>query len=180
MSALTVAIMGHRPGNLGGPEMPIKKELKEEILQELLNLWDGASTLCLLTDMTRGANQLFCEVGFSLRKKHPELVRIIAMLPFHDQDVTWSTVESNRFHKLLEEVDEVTYANDGGFDTDKLYVCGEKIVDRADALIAVWNGSTGVIQRCVERAAQKDMPIRLIDPNDYLGAKTKNRKEAEK
>jgi uncharacterized phage-like protein YoqJ len=164
---MTVCFTGHRPDKLGGynesnPIMTsVRKRLTHEIRRLLL-----AGNRTFITGMALGIDQLAADIVLELKAGGISNIRLIAAVPFIGQERMWPPTSQRKFHEILAKCDEVVHVCEAGYAAWKMQKRNEWMVDHAEIVIAVWDGTAGGTGNCVkyaERAANKPEIIR-IDP----------------
>jgi uncharacterized phage-like protein YoqJ len=117
-------------------------------------------------------------------------VPFVVAAPFFDQDNKWPQSSRREYENicmhadpalarlLMERIDREKFSQaaydpysnriivaDGGYQGWKMQYRNEFMVDLADGLVAVWDGTTGGTANCVRYASKVNKPIRQINPN---------------
>lgn len=157
-TASTVAITGHRPDSLDG-DFTLTSPLWQWVRQTLPQVWAELGTATVIQGMAVGVDQL---AGFLALEAE---LRVHAAIPFAGQDARWPELARRRWRWLDARVHERTVVSDGGYAAWKLHARNEFMVDRADVLVAVWNGKrSGGTGGCVAYAERRGVPIVVCDP----------------
>ena len=150
---------GHRPDKLG-----TRRDIDELRLQLHMRIVQAISEgfTDFYCGMAMGTDILAGELVIALQRQYPEL-RLIAVLPFPEQSKGWPADWKRRWSALLYQADEqvVLYPSyrQGCFHARNRYM-----VDHAQRVIAVYNGSPGGTRMTVEYARKKGVPVDLIVP----------------
>ena len=153
---------GHRPEKLpwgSNEEDPRCRALKILIRRAVEQAADdGVTVFCC--GMARGCDVYFAEAVIALRQVRPQL-RLEAWLPCPSQADRWSQADRIRYEKLLNYCDginmvEPVYSDGCMLRRDKA------LVDRADLMLSVWDGSAGGTGWTVAYAKQQGKLIRPI------------------
>ena len=177
---MNVAFTGHRPHKLWGyvDLKPKEKAINKHnealnkyralfvILRDtVLNNWtDRKDKLRIISGMALGVDQVAAWVGIKLKEKYPGAVELEAAIPCKDQDIKWRDGSKQVYQYLLSKCDVRTLVHDGPYNYSCMQSRNEYMVDHADILIAVWDGSSGGTGNCVRYAQSKDIRIIRIDP----------------
>lgn len=122
---MIAGITGHR--DLGDAASWVRQALAEQIAQQNVALG--------LTSLAIGTDQLFADV--LLEKGIP----FEAVLPSDKYESTFaSTAERARFHHLLSRASHVERLRYSKPTEESFFAAGREIVNRAELLIAVWDG----------------------------------------
>lgn len=153
---------GHRPEKLpwGTNESdPLCQALKLRIFQEVEQAADdGADVFCC--GMARGCDLYFAEAVLQLKKARPTL-RLEAWLPCPGQADRWAEADRTRWQRLLDACDRVLVVE--SYYTDGCMLRRDKaLVNAADELISVWDGSSGGTGWTVRYAKRQGKMIRAL------------------
>jgi uncharacterized phage-like protein YoqJ len=180
---MRIAFTGHRPHKLWGyvDLIPRKesKESKSELIDKrkekyrtlfvtlrdtVLKEWiNRDEKLRIISGMALGVDQVASYVGIYLRERYGN-VELEAAIPCRDQDLKWSDRSKLVYQYLLSRCDVKTLIHDGPYNYSCMQDRNIYMVDHADLLIAVWDGSTGGTGNCVRYAQSKGIKIIKIDP----------------
>lgn len=156
------AFTGHRPEKLpwGTQENdPLCRALQAKLQWAIADLEEsGYNTF--LCGMARGCDLLFFDAAHALRASFPQL-RLIAVLPCAGQARLWPTPEQSRHAAALAEADEVRVLSDHYY-PGCMHARNQYMVDHADCLLSVWDGSSGGTASTVAYARRRGIPIRSI------------------
>jgi len=140
LDGLRVGVTGHRPDRLDQADLP---ELRARVAEVLSALQDGScGRVTLVSALAEGADQLVAEVAVAAG------LRLVCPLPFpletYDQDFAVGNA-LGAFRTLLEqaaEVEELPGSRSSPSVEAAAYAAvGARIVDRADVLLAIWDGA---------------------------------------
>ncbi len=154
---MIIAFTGHRPDKLGGYKLPNPTYIK--VCREIDSLLRELQPKNIITGMALGIDQWAASVAYKLG------IPFVAAIPFEGQEKAWP-LKSQRTYALLRRlaVEEVI-VSPGGYEVAKMRLRNRWMVDNCDALIAVWNGSAGGTDNCVQYANSVNKKIYRIDPN---------------
>lgn len=157
---MDIAVTGHRPGKLYGyslsaPEYTILKEKLKMILRKY-----KATTA--YTGMALGTDTIFARAVLDLKKEGMD-IRLVAVLPCANQDRKWSQKDQKRYREILQTADEVVQLSEEEYRPELMRIRNRWLVDHADMLIAVWDGSNSGTSNCVQYAIPK-IPVYRICP----------------
>jgi len=155
---------GYRPEKLpwgSNEDDPRCIELKEK-------LKDSAERIIIsgirhfICGMARGSDTYFCETMLLLREKHVGIT-IEAAIPYQAQAQRWRTEERDRYSRLVELCDYVTYVS-------QEYTRGctlrrnRYMVDNSTVLLSVYDGKPGGTKHTIEYATRRNLEIIEIRP----------------
>lgn len=157
---MNIAVTGHRPRklygyNLSAPEYTILKEKFKTILKK-----NKATTA--YTGMALGADIVFANAVLDLKKEGID-IRLVAVLPCANQDKKWSKKDQKRYQEVLQAADEVMQLSVEEYSPELMKARNRWLVDHADMLIAVWDGSNSGTSNCIRYAISK-IPVYRICP----------------
>lgn len=161
----TVCFTGHRPDKLGGynennsTANGIKKALADRIEQFIA---EGFSEF--ISGGALGIDTWAAEAVLEAKKSHPH-VRLTIAKPFPSQDTKWFEESKVRFKAFCDASDRVVDVSPDPYTVQKMQVRNEWMVDNADVVLAVWDGSSGGTGNCVRYAKKRSKRIVVIDPN---------------
>lgn len=151
---LRVAGTGHRPDRLGGYSEPVRRRLVEFASSRLSSIAKESEIAVVISGMALGWDQALAEAALSLG------LRVVAAVPFDGQDATWPPESRRRYRDLLAKTTIHTVCI-GPYKAWKMQARNEWMVDRADVLLALWNGLPGGTGSCMSYAAGKKDGLRI-------------------
>ena len=162
---MACAFTGHRPVRFSfGYDDEDEKciRLKLMLAAQISRLIEsGVSTF--YTGMALGTDQWCAGIVLDMKREYPN-VRLTAVLPCETQASKWSPEQRERYFNTLADCDDVITLNTR-YTPDCMRIRNETMVDRADFLLAIWNGKPrGDTAATVRYAKSRALPIVLIDP----------------
>lgn len=156
---MKIAITGHRPDKLGGygDNNPVEHWVKEH----LRVVFDHFRPEYIWSGMALGTDQWAAEVAVD--RGYP----FKAAVPFKGQESRWPLDSRLHYGRLLEAAQEVVIVTEGDYAVWKMQRRNEYMVDRADLVVAVWDGSDGGTANCVKYALDQGKQVVVIDPKEY-------------
>lgn len=148
-----IAWTGHRPDKLGSYKFDFLRpliDLCEEIIVEQKPSW-GFSGMALGFDQM--AAQAMCNQGLPWT----------AVVPFKGQELKWQKASQKYYNQLLEQANDVVYISPGGFTNHAMLKRNKWMVDNANHLNSLWDGSSGGTSHCNEYAAGRIPVTQLWD-----------------
>ncbi len=172
---ITVAFTGHRPNKLWGYNTErmeydklfmllidtIEKIIKEQYPEE--------KEFILINGMALGVDQLACAASLLVKKRMKDKdknIMVEAAIPCLHQEKKWPAATQKKYHDLLKHVDKITYVHKGEYNYSCMQERNKYMVNKADIIIAVWDGSNGGTGNCVRYAQSKNKEIVMINPKD--------------
>lgn len=160
----TCCFTGHRPEKLPWRRDETDERclaLKRSLTRELEQAYrDGYRHF--ICGMARGADFYFCEAVLALRKRHPE-VRLEAAIPCEEQAARWSDGERERYFSLVEQCDVETMVQPH-YDRGCMLRRDRYMVDHAERIIAVYDGTLGGTMYTVTYALKRGLELVILPP----------------
>ena len=174
----TVAFTGHRPNKLrGGYDWmhPENLKLGRVLRGILIELIEQRSVDTFITGGALGIDQMSFMIVNKLKQRYPYLRNILAV-PFENQAGNWISSSVQTYENIKMLADEVVYVDELAEyqlkdEPTKIYLPpkmqkrNEYMVDNADIVIAVWDGTGGGTKNCVDYARKKNKELIQINPN---------------
>lgn len=184
---ITYCFTGHRPNKLGGYDwkseknQKILKALKSKIIELINNAPTEEKHFKFICGGALGIDQMAFEICKIIKentlKLNPCKIELILAMPFEKQDNNWfKQTDKDRLNSQKIYADEVVLVdtlenykfdkvNIGEYHPAKMQLRNMYMVDNADEVIAVWDGSKGGTGNCVEYARKQGKIIHIINPN---------------
>jgi uncharacterized phage-like protein YoqJ len=156
-----VAITGHRPDKLGNDytlTTPKVKEIERMLTNEVRAIKKGYPNLKLMTGMALGIDTLFARIAIA------ENVPFIAAIPCINQSSRWlehSRIEYERI--LAHPLCTTMMVSMKPYDRWCMDKRNKWMVDNANLLLAVHNGSSGGTANCMKYAKSKGLVTCILD-----------------
>lgn len=144
-----VAASGHRPDKLGGYSTAIENELRSlahRVLIEVEPDW-------VITGMALGWDQAVASAAALAG------IPFTAAIPFQGQELKWPERARQVYCELLREASHVEYVSAPGFAAWKMQKRNEWMVDHAQEIEALWDGSRGGTANCLAYAFEQKVRI---------------------
>lgn len=157
---MIISFSGHRPNKIGGYKTPnpTYNYICKEIEKHLIALKPEK----VIVGGALGVDTWAANIAYKLK------IPFILAVPFKGQELAWPPSSQNIYNRMLEKSLEVVIVSDGGYSAAKMQIRNQWMVDRADILIGIWNGSTGGTGNCINYAKSKNKKIILIDPKNAI------------
>lgn len=148
-----VAATGHRPEKLGGYDNKTRLALGGLATEWLATHAPSK----VIVGMALGWDQAVAEAALSLG------IPFIAAVPFEGQEKRWPEEAQARYTRLLNAAEIISVIVPGpvyGRQVNgAMQARNEWMVDRADQMLALWDGSWGGTFNCLEYARKRGVPI---------------------
>lgn len=145
----TVCFTGHR----GVDEANARAALAKHIRYAITNC--GSTNF--IVGGAVGIDTIAAEVVLSLREEFPH-IRLFVAVPFRGFTAKWNATQKARFASICRSCDGIHVVADS-YSRAAYQRRNEYMVDRADLVIAYYNGSAGGTRNCVSYAQSHHVPI---------------------
>jgi uncharacterized phage-like protein YoqJ len=136
---MILAATGHRPDKLGGYSGSITAELQLLAHRHIVKLKPRA----VLSGMALGWDQAVAAATLLAG------IPLVAAIPFEGQEFQWPYLAQKAYRELLAQARYKHVVCDGGYAAWKMQKRNEWMVDKCNALLALWNGSPGGTANCI-------------------------------
>lgn len=156
------AFTGHRPQSLpwGSREDDPRCEALKKRIRTAAEQAAGRGYCHFLCGMALGCDTYFAETVLDLKKTMPNLV-LEAVIPCPGQSDRWTQKDKTRYGQLLQQCDVLTVLEDVYSDGCMLRR-NRAMIDRADLLISVYDGSGGGTGSAVQYAKEQGLEIMAL------------------
>lgn len=157
-----ICITGHRPNKLYGYDLSdirylflkqkIKKFLKEQ------NCTEG------ITGMALGADMIFALAVIDL-KEEGFPISLHCAIPCLKHTSKWFDQKSiDLYNYILSKADTIKIVSEVPFNRFVMQKRNEYMVDNADKVLAIWNGSNGGTKNCIDYAVRNNKEVIYWNP----------------
>lgn len=153
---MILAFTGHRPDKLGGYTFP--NPTSRAVCQQIREKLDTLRPDRCISGMAQGVDLWAAQICVAME------IPFTAAVPFVGQESVWPEMAQKRWRFLLGRAAEVVVVSEGGYSPAKMQIRNKWMVDHADVLLAVWDGTSGGTANCVRYAEQKGKQIVRINP----------------
>lgn len=164
----TCCFTGHRPQSLpfrfdeqDSRCLRLKQVLRKEIERQIIE--EGVTHF--ISGMAIGVDMYAAEIVLDLKKKYPQIT-LEAAIPCETQAVKWTVPLRERYYDIAARCDKETMLQ-RHYTPDCMHKRNRYMVDAADTVIAVWNGSPSGTGKTVQYAADQGKTIVIIDPETF-------------
>ena len=159
--SMKICVIGHRPNKLYGYNFsdPCYQKLKEQfksILKE--NKCDEA-----ITGMALGVDTVFALAVLELKNEGYN-IKLHCAIPCKNHSCKWAKESVDQYNYILSKADTVKLVSEEEYKPWLMQKRNEYMVDLADKVIAVWDGSKSGTANCVKYAERIGTEIIKIDP----------------
>lgn len=174
--ALTLAVTGHRPSKLENAydiqhpiNMKIAFAMRKFILEqtgydEKTKTFATDGKILLVSGMALGVDTLWALVGLKLKFQFPEKFDLECAIPCANHASRWKKSDQERHADIMKRSGIVTMVSEEAYAPYLMQKRNEYMVNKADALLAVWDGTKGGTGNCVNYAVKKGSVIYRYHP----------------
>ena len=160
---LTCCFTGHRPQNLGfAPGSAAETALKNRIGGELIRLITEQNVRHFISGMALGVDTYCAGIVLRLKEIYPA-VTLECAVPCKGQEKHWRKEDRETYAGILSRADRVTVLQDRYTDFC-MQLRDAYMVDKADIVLAVWNGRKGGTAYTVNCARKRGRTIIILPP----------------
>lgn len=147
---MIIAGTGHRPDKLGG----YTEDAYARLVSIATDYLKENQPSIVISGMALGWDQALAQAAIELH------IPVIAAIPFLGQESRWPKESQSKYKALIEKCREVVIVSPGGFASFKMQKRNEYMVNRADVILAMWNGKAeGGTFNCISYAQKKGKKI---------------------
>ena len=161
----TCAFTGHRPQNLpfGFHEEDERCiRLKQLLREQIVNLIEHKGVAHFISGMAIGVDLYAAEIVLGLKASYPGIT-LESAIPCKSQAEKWSEPLRDRYFDIASWCDKETLLQTR-YTPDCMDKRNRYMVDHADVLLAVWDGSPSGTGKTVRYAQQQGKAVIVIHP----------------
>ncbi len=163
----SIALTGHRPGALAGYDLsaPFYQLLEDRLYRIGRKALERYDQLVLRSGMALGADTVWSQTIIRLKEEFPERVYFVAEVPVRSQPDRWiGEKDKLRWREHLGKSDQIRIYGES-YGVKYLHARNQGMIEKANLLIAVWDGSEqGGTAGAVKYATKIGRRIHRIDP----------------
>ena len=159
------AFTGHRPQNLpfGFREDDERcTALKETLKKQIVSLITDENVTHFISGMALGVDMYAAEIVLELKKTYPGIT-LESAIPCETQAAKWNAAMRERYYGIAAQCDKETLLQTH-YTPDCMDKRNRYMVDQADVLTVVWDGSPSGTGKTVRYAHQQGKPVIIINP----------------
>lgn len=160
---MIIAGTGHRPQKFVTSEYPWADVCDDMRLLACDALEQLPEDTVVISGMALGWDQELADAAQWLG------LPVWAYIPFRGQEGKWNKEAQKRYNYILNNCAKVVVCSHGDYNPWKMQVRNEHMVDAADVVLALWDGSSGGTGNCVQYATQEEKPIWNVYPEWVSG-----------
>ena len=116
-----------------------------------------------ITGMALGVDTVFALAVLELKKEGYD-IRLHCAIPCKNHSSKWFAESVKMYNEILSKADTVKIVTDEPYQAWMMQKRNEYMVDLADKVIAVWDGTNGGTANCARYAMKKDKEVILMRP----------------
>lgn len=171
MNEFHIALIGHRPNKLAGYDL--SQPFYQKLHAKLVSIIDDAikthpdTTIWVHSGMALGADTVWGFAAKTAMENHPGIVKFYAEIPVMSQPNKWfKQVDKDRWQTLYNMAEQKSvYAE--VYSPIVMQERNTGMIDHADVLIAIWDGSRGGTGNAVNYARKHNVPTTYFDPKEF-------------
>lgn len=146
---MIVAATGHRPAKLGG-----YSRAAQDRSYCLARAWiEQHRPAAVISGMAQGWDTAIADAAIDT------WTPLICAIPFDGQHRAWPEPAQRRYSEILLQAAEIVVVSPGGYSAAAMQRRNEWMVDRADGMLALWDGSSGGTGNCLRYAWAIGKPV---------------------
>lgn len=171
MNEFHIALTGHRPQKLAGYDLnaPFYQKLHAKlvsIIDDTIAAYPN-TTIWIHSGMALGADTVWGFAAKTAMEKHPGIVKFHAEIPVMTQPDKWfKQIDKDRW-QLLYDMAEAKTVYSEVYSPIVLQERNIGMIEHADALIAIWDGSRSGTGNAVDYARKHNVPTIYFKPADF-------------
>ena len=156
-----ISVTGHRPNKLYGYDVADWRYTKLKNDLRVLLVHNHCTEA--ITGMAMGVDMIFAIAVLELQKEGYD-IKLHCAIPCQNHDAMWSDETKDLYHRILKRADKVVLVSDIPYQPWVMQKRNEYMVNLADMVIAVWDGSKGGTSNCVKYAKKVGKPLMVVNP----------------
>ena len=159
---LTCCFTGHRPQkfSFGFNEQDDRcKNLKKILRERIEYLITQQNVTYFITGMALGVDLFAAEIVMQLKQNYPH-IQLECAIPCESQSKRWSKSLQNRYEMILSQCVTQTVLQKY-YTSNCMLKRNQYMVDHADIILAIWNGTPGGTEKTIQYAKQQNKRVWL-------------------
>lgn len=169
MSELHIALTGHRPNKLDGYNLntPFYRHMHDSLASVIEYNLPAYDVIWVHSGMALGADIVWACAARTMMKKYPGRVKLHAEIPVMTQPDIWVSAKDKKlWHELVDLADaKSVYAEK--YSPKCLQDRNIGMINHADCLLAIWDGSNGGTKNAVDYAKSIHKPVTYYAPVEF-------------
>lgn len=166
---MKIAFTGHRPNKLYGYD---KNEEGNQKILEIMGkkieqyIIDNNGEVEFTSGMALGTDIWLADIVVKLRRKYPK-VKLHCALPIENHSKMWNKKDKAIHSKMLDKADSYEIVSEGDYTSKCMLVRDAYMVERADMLLAVFDGSKSGTGHTIDLAVSKGKKVAILCPKTF-------------
>ena len=148
-----VSFTGHRQA----PETLVPQ------LDKIIDALIAQGFTTFLSGMALGFDMMAAEAVLKAKQTHPE-VKLIAVLPFPEQDSKFSAQTKLKYRYILSQADKTVITSPSYTNAGVYHIRNRYLVDHCSLIVCYFNGTPGGTQKTLEFAQRSGKQIITLNP----------------
>lgn len=166
MQNRTACFTGHRPSKLKGYSPKDNKQLLWEIHNCCEYLIRYQDVSIFINGVALGVDQWSAKIVLKLKEKYPH-IKLISAVPCLEHSSKWTENSKIDWQDIIDKSDEVKYVTEEKFTPYCMELRNRWMVDKSDIVVAVWDGSAGGTNNCVQYATKNKKRVINLWKKEY-------------
>lgn len=146
---LAICGTGHRPNKLGGYTLDVRTRLRVLAIEAIRSL----ALRGLISGMAQGWDWALAEAAIHLQ------LPWVAAIPCANQERLWPKAAQAEYHAMLAQATKVIPLSAAPYSPALMQKRNEWMVNKADLVLALWDGSAGGTTNCIHYAQSQNKQI---------------------
>lgn len=160
---MIIAITGHRPNKLPNYGYDLRSAKWQALKKRLKTYFKACHCEEVIVGMALGVDQCAALAVIELKDEgYP--IRLHAAIPCRNQEKMWPKQSQELYYAILSKADIKTIVTDTEYSPTCMQIRNIYMVDHADQVLAVWDGTAGGTKNCIDYAKKKQKTITIIQP----------------
>lgn len=165
MERPVICVTGHRPNKLYGYNLIDKRYLElKELFKKFLKEQNCKEAI---TGMALGVDTIFALAVIELKEEGFDISLHCAVPCFNHTSAWFNKEDIKRYNDILEKADIKKIVTEAPYAPYVMQKRNEYMVNNADMVLSVHDGSKGGTYNCVLYAKKKEKSIYNISPNEF-------------
>lgn len=161
----TVAFTGSRPNKLNGYKAIDNKELLWKIAERVEKFIVEENVTTFINGLALGIDTWTARIVLKLKEKYPH-IKLISASPCLNHNSKWNKESQEIWQEVVDKSDEFIIVTEEEYKPYLMQVRNMWMVDRADIILAVFDGTPGGTMNCVKYAEKQNKRIEIIDTKE--------------
>lgn len=169
MNSITICLTGHRPTKIGGYNnySPLNLAIATKLREKLLSYLNQGNKVHAISGVALGSDTLFALVVLKLKRQGYN-IKLECAIPCNNHGSKWPHDSQELYKSILNSADKTTLVTDKSYMPYLMQIRNKYMVDNADLVIAVWDGSPGGTKNCIDYAKEQCKEVCILNPNTLV------------